>query len=290
LVRISHDGYGDFNSFVSGKDGEMKALIAQLAETEKRPTVSTEIDYNGPMILIPAGEFIMGDDAHLADEKPSHKTVLPDYYIDKLEVTNAQYRKFCDAVKRPLPSNPWWDEKYSDDNPNSPVVGITWSDAAAYASWAGKRLPTEEEWEKAASWGPDAQKKRIWPWGDSPDQGRANLGSTHPTGAGQLTNGASAYGVLDLAGNAAEWVDSYYQAYPGNSNPDANFGTQNRVVRGGSFRSNVDEARTTRRFFHSPEFKADEKKTRSWLIGFRCVVPANDPALMEFLRSRSTTR
>ena len=118
-----------------------------------------------------------------------------------------------------------------------PVVGVNFADASAYAAWAGKRLPTEQEWEKAASWGPNATKKRSWPWGDDNDASRATLNTDHPANAGLKPDGASAYGVQDLAGNVMEWVDAFYQPYPNSTASDPNFGTNNRVVRGGNFHS-----------------------------------------------------
>src|SRR6185503_14301312 len=96
----------------------------------------------------------MGDDNGQPDEKPAHKVPLQSYYIDKYEITNEQYLKFCEDTRRTPPTNPGWDENYIANNRNSPVVGVSWNDAAAYAQWAKKRLPTEAEWEKAASWGP----------------------------------------------------------------------------------------------------------------------------------------
>src|SRR6185295_13480766 len=118
-----------------------------------------EVDYNGKMAFIPAGEFEMGSDVR--------KVTLPAYYIDKYEVTNADYKKFCDATGHPYPKSTFMfgafkqktpaeaDEEYFTQHPNSPVIGVTYEDAAAYAAWAGKRLPREDEWEKAASWDPN---------------------------------------------------------------------------------------------------------------------------------------
>src|ERR1051325_9163493 len=108
LVRVSQEGYTDFTDQVVGKDGDEKSLIAQMAQVKKADL--REIDYHGPMVLIPAGEFTMGDDNHNPNEKPAHKVTLPDYYIDKFEVTNEQYKKFCVETKRKCPTNPWWDE------------------------------------------------------------------------------------------------------------------------------------------------------------------------------------
>jgi formylglycine-generating enzyme required for sulfatase activity len=284
-VRVSHEGYQEFNGIVSGKDGETKIVVAELVSLTEPPSMLKEIDYNGPMLLVAAGEFLMGDDNHNPEEKPAHKVTLPDYYIDKFEVTNEQYKKFCDQTKRKNPTNPWWDGTYLSQ-PKMPVVGVSFPDASAYAAWAGKRLPTEEEWEKAASWGPNAQKKRMWPWGDNTGSQLATLGVEHPTAVGSNPAGASLYGVHDLAGNVLEWVNALYQPYPGNTATDPNFGSVNRVVRGGTFRLGIDDARTTRRFYSPPEFSSESKRERSWLIGFRCVVSANDPKLQERLRGQ----
>jgi formylglycine-generating enzyme required for sulfatase activity len=284
-VRVSHEGYTDFNDNVTGQRGEVKTVVAEMSPNTSQQGLPKEIDYNGAMILIAAGEFTMGDDNHQPDEKPAHKVKLPDFYIDKFEVTNEWYKKFCDATKRPYPTNPWWDNSYFN-KPKMPVVGVNFADASAYAEWAGKRLPTEQEWEKAASWGPTGDKKRMWPWGDSEKVSAAVLNTNHPLNVGSKQSGGSAYGVQDMAGNVLEWVDALYQAYPNNSSPDPNFGTGNRVVRGGTFRSNVQGARTTDRVYAPPEFSAEEKKERSWLIGFRCAVSANEPKLQERLRTQ----
>ncbi len=287
LVRVSREGYTEFNTSVSGKDGEVRPVIAQLTPTETKPvTLAKEIDYSGPMLLIGAGEFIMGDDSQKPDEKPTHKVTLPDFYIDKFEVTNEQYKKFCDETGKEYPSNPWWDDNYFS-NPRAPVLGVSWDDAAAYAKWAGKRLPTEQEWEKAASWDPSTQTKRKWPWGNTPDKTRANMGGTsRTTEVGKFPGGATPYGVHDMAGNVAEWVDSFYQPYPGNQTSNPDFGTTNRVVRGGTYKGSADDARTTRRLFHTPELAESERENRAFLIGFRCAVSADDPKLLEQLGSR----
>lgn len=285
LIRVSHEGYRNFDTSITGKNGDKLPVLVSLVPLQAAPTVLTEIEYVGPMILIPAGEFIMGDDSHQPEEKPAHKVTLPDYYIDKLEVTNEQYQKFCKETKRKLPTVPWWDEAYFD-KPGMPVVGVSFSDATAYAAWAGKRLPSEEEWEKAASWGPGTAQKRMWPWSNSAERGRATLHAEHPSNVGSSPSGASAYGVQDMAGNVLEWVNAFYQAYPNNTTTDPNFGTLNRVVRGGNFHSEDEDARTTRRIYSTPQFTAAEKKERSWLIGFRCAVSADDPKLQEHLRSQ----
>lgn len=287
VLRVSHEGYTDFNTTVSGKDGEVKTIVAQLVSTTEAPAgMPKEIDYKGPMLLVGAGEFIMGDDKHNPDEKPAHPVTLPDFYMDKFEVTNEQYKQFCDASKHAYPTNPWWDDQYFATQPRSPVLGVSWDDASAYANWAGKRLPKEEEWEKAASWDPTKKIKRQWPWGDTSDPSLANVGGARTTPVGQFSGGASFYGVQDLAGNVAEWVDAFYQPYPGNTTPDPNFGTKNRAVRGGTYHGDLDDARATRRLRHPPQFNEAEKKNRAFLIGFRSAIAADDPRIQNLLRQQ----
>ncbi len=291
LVRVVNEGYNEFNTTVTAIAGTTESIIAQLVPLESKNLLPTEIDYTGQMILIPAGEFVLGSNNYLPNEQIEQKLYLPDYYIDKYEVTNAQYYRFCQATNRSMPASPWWDEKYFS-NPDMPIVGITWNDANAYANWANKKLPNESEWEKAAGWETKSQRKHIWPWGDSPEPTRANISTDHPSNINQYPSGGSSYGVQDMAGNAAEWVESYYQPYTGSQSgsqsTDTNYGTTNRVVRGGSFRSSFEDARTTRRFYHTPDFKADEVKTRSWLIGFRCAILASDPRLQDFFKKHAS--
>ena len=126
----------------------------------------SSITYKSEMVLVPAGEFTMGSDSDDEESKPAHKITLPAFYIDKYEVTNAQYKEFCDATQRSYPLNPSWNKNYFTDRPNAPVLGISFDDAKAYAEWAGKRLPTEQEWEKAASWSDSSQTKFEFPWGN----------------------------------------------------------------------------------------------------------------------------
>lgn len=301
IVQVTHEGYEPHNASVTGEDGDEKSMtvsMAKIGQTQisTADELAAEIDYGGPMMLVAQGEFEMGSDKFNAEEKPAHKVTLPDFYIDKFEVTNEQYRKFCDETRRPYPTDPWWSKKimnvddYFRTQPRMPVVGVSWEDAAAYAKWAGKRLPSEAEWEKAASWDPQAAQKRQWAWGDARDAGRAHVGADRPRQVGQTPGGASAYGVQDMAGNVAEWVNDHYQAYPGNNVNAAEFGTKFRVVRGDSFRGSLDGARTTRRFHVAPQFTAAEKAERSWLIGFRCAVSADDPQLQKFLQGASRTQ
>ncbi|MEN3334346.1 MAG: eukaryotic-like serine/threonine-protein kinase [Blastocatellia bacterium] len=276
-VRVLMDGKVLYNDKVLGENGKPKEItMAKVA-----PPPSNLIEYRGPMVLIPAGDFEMGDDNHLPDERPRHKVSLPDYYIDKFEVTNRQYKEFCDTTGRKPPANDLFDPKYFENDPDSPVLGVSWEEAAAYARWAKKRLATEAEWEKAASWDVKTSTKRQWPWGDSPEPGHANIGTDRPIANGQASADVSSYGVYNMAGNVGEWVDDLYKPYPGG--PGAS--SSDRVVRGASFfEKAIDEGRTTRRF----HFPAGKKSVADdvFLTGFRCAVTANDPDLRDYLRAQ----
>lgn len=274
-IRISYEDISYFSA-----DAEISADKEIRLEA---PPLPGEIDYNGKMVLIPAGEFVMGDDGGDPDERPAHRVNLGAYYIDKFEVTNGQYKLFCEKTGKKPPPNPPIDPNYFEGRPDFPVRGISWYDAAEYAKWAGKRLPTEAEWEKAASWNPTGQKKRRWPWGDNPEPGRACLNAQLPSPVGGYAGDESAYGVRDMAGNVAEWVADYYQAYPGSQSQDPSFGTKYRVVRGGHFQSTFDQARTTNRVYLPPDL-SDSKS----LVGFRCAISADDPKFQAYLRARSS--
>ena len=143
-------------------------FLAALAATSALPGCSAphkkgnEPELEG-MVLVPAGEFLMGRESpdSASDEAPEHRVWLDAYYIDRTEVTNAQFKAFCDATQRLYPNTPMWDTEYFQ-KPEYPVINITYDQARAYCAWAGKRLPTEAEWEKAAR-GTDG---RLYPWGN----------------------------------------------------------------------------------------------------------------------------
>lgn len=187
------------------------------------------------MITIPAGQFIMGSKTGDTEEQPVHKVYLDSYEIGQYEVTVAQYRAFCTATGRQMPKAPTWGWKEYH-----PIVNVTWSDAQAYCQWAGGRLPTEAEWEKAAR-GTDGRK---YPWGNSWDKSRcanAYLGLTSTVPVGIYPEGASPYGCMDMAGNAWEWCADwygadYYQTSP-SRNPTGPAAGDYRVMRGGCWYS-----------------------------------------------------
>jgi iron(II)-dependent oxidoreductase len=236
------------------------------------------------MVLIPAGKFMMGSkesDGMIGpkigvDELPQHEVELPAYAIDRYEVTVAQYLKFLKATDREPPGDPRFPEIYPwrqegrppEELMNHPVIYVSWYDAEAYCRWAGKRLPTEEEWEKAAR-GTDG---RYWPWGNALDAKRANVresevGGTLPVGS--FPRGVSPYGVYDMAGNVAEWTGSWYEAYPGSRLVREAFGRKNKVIRGGAW---VLEGDPYSRVTHRSRARDPKAQHRS--IGFRCAMDA----------------
>ncbi|MDP6359904.1 MAG: SUMF1/EgtB/PvdO family nonheme iron enzyme, partial [Planctomycetota bacterium] len=169
------------------------------------------------MILIPYGEFIMGSDDGDQDERPVRKVILDAYYIDRTEVTNAQYKKFIEATGHRAPKASlavhlpfeWQDRSFPSGRANHPVVLVSWEDALAYALWAGKRLPTEAEWEKAAR----GNEARKYPWGDRWSRRRCNSSESAlftTTPVGNFPEGVSPFGGLDMAGNVWEWTRSLW--------------------------------------------------------------------------------
>jgi len=208
------------------------ALPAQAGVTPApAAAISTE------MIDIPAGAFTMGSDSGAPNARPAHKLDVPAFKIDKFLVSNADFKKFADATKYQTDSEKakednW--QNYAKDKDQHPVVKVSWDDAAAFCKWAGKRLPTEAEWEKAAR-GTDG---RAYPWGNDYDPKKANVKETGlrtTTAVGSFGAGASAFGVLDMAGNVWEWTSDAAAAYPGGAASDKLYGPNNRIVRGGGW-------------------------------------------------------
>ena len=204
------------------------------------------------MVAIPTGTFTMGCDEAKAsdrcfdDELPKHTVFLDAYAIDIHEVTNAQFA-LCVAdgdCEAPPPGSKTRTSYYSNSAfADFPVILVSWQDATAYCAWAGKRLPTEAEWEKAAR---GSVGTRTWPWGDTdPECYRANFindGSpceVDTTQVGSYASGASVFGVMDMAGNVEEWVNDWYDAdyydVTPYYNPQGPDGTYDKVLRGGAF-------------------------------------------------------
>ncbi|MBS1794045.1 MAG: SUMF1/EgtB/PvdO family nonheme iron enzyme [Acidobacteria bacterium] len=272
-------------SVTNAKSPETAPSVAPTAAPAA--ALPASIDYKGRMVLVKAGEFTMGSDTAGDESKPAHKVTVPGFYIDRTEVTNAQYKEFCTATGKQPPPDPLWDKGYFEKRPNAPVFGVSFDDAKAFAAWAGKRLPTEEEWEKAASWNEATQTKTDYPWGAAFEAGKAAFGLDAPKDVGAYPAGASPAGVLDMAGNVAEWVDAYFQPYPGNTASNQNFGENNRVVRGGHFGSKTNDLlKTTKRIYVPPNVASgeDEKTLFAAAIGFRCAVSADDARLQDALK------
>ena len=196
------------------------AIVAALAIAFSgcAPSAASPLPTQG-MVFVPAGEFIMGSEVGLTDEQPAHTVFLDAFWIDQTEVTNAMYN-LCvrsSACGAPSVTSYFDDPAYS----NHPVVSVSWEDAKAYCAWAGRRLPTEAEWEKAASWDPVTNEKRVYPWGNDLDCKKGNFemsgcdGYEKTSPVGSFPSGASAFGALDMAGNAWEWVnDAFLETDP----------------------------------------------------------------------------
>jgi formylglycine-generating enzyme required for sulfatase activity len=244
------------------------------------------------MVLIPAGPFIMGTDdlnieelaeeagmgkTWMLDAAPAHRVDLPGFFIDRYEITNAEYERF--VRERNFPVLPHWpDGRPGPEQGRLPVVYVSWPEAQAYCAWTGGRLPSEAEWEKAAR-GPDG---KLYPWGNVFEPGLANVAGVRPgpEGVGSFPGGNASTGVTDMIGNVWEWTASWYDAYPGSDYPSPNFGKKYRVARGNSFAElghfppelreavAAAQARATYRLFLPPNAAIED-------IGFRCAKPVD---------------
>jgi formylglycine-generating enzyme required for sulfatase activity len=228
----------------------------------------TETAEASELVEIPAGEFVMGcneavDTACEDDEKPMHTVMVSAFQLERTEVTQGQYTAcVLDGACTP-PSCAWVCEE-----PNLPGGCLTWQQAQDYCAWAGRRLPSEAEWEKAAR----GTEGALFPWGDdAPECALANLAdcSDGPAPAGSLDAGASPYGVLDMAGNmvemVADWYDaSYYESSPAADPPGPTSGSR-YVGRGGGYKSEANWLRSSKRDWYDLTDQAAS-------LGFRCAL------------------
>ncbi|MCZ6634448.1 MAG: SUMF1/EgtB/PvdO family nonheme iron enzyme, partial [bacterium] len=159
------------------------------------------------MVLIEAGEFIMGDDDGARDEQPQNRVLLNAYWIDRYPVTNRDYKAFVDATDHRAPPH-WKSGNHTSARDLHSVTNTNWEDAIAYARWSGKRLPTEAEWEKAAR----GTLGQNYPWGDAFRKDNVNSSNDYEgtTPVNQFPGGASPYGVMDMCGNVQEWCTDWY--------------------------------------------------------------------------------
>jgi formylglycine-generating enzyme required for sulfatase activity len=257
-----------------GLDDEQRAIYQQLHEKiqqerhRSREKTASIQSHEGSMALVPAGEFIMGSSMGEADEQPVHWVYVETFFMDKYQVSVSQYARFLDATSQEAP--PDWSIMNRSQHQKRPIANVDWPEAKAYCTWAGKRLPTEAEWEKAAR-GTDG---RTYPWGNEhPTKFFANVNRDNWNNHGALTavgifeGGKSPYGIYDMAGNVWEWVNDwydpdYYKTSP-SKNPTGPSTGESKVIRGGSWGSGPDSLRTANREIHSPSI-------RGLGTGFRC--------------------
>jgi len=240
------------------------------------------VDMEGYWATIPAGTFLMGSSdeeitkalklcsgCDFSNEQPQHWVGLPEYQIGKYEVTNRQYAQCVKAGFCQLISSLGNTEA---DKALHPLVNVNWDDAKKFCEWVGGRLPTEAEWEKAASWDDKTKTKRIYPWGETIDCSHANYSGHNgcvrdTTSVGSYESGKSPYGLYDMAGNVFEWVndwysETYYQSSP-SSNPQGPDTGDFRVVRGGAWSISDYGVRSASRVGYIPSYTSS-------IIGLRC--------------------
>ena len=239
--------------------------VEEIAEPVSVEPAKPEV---GDMVLIPAGEFSVGtddrDSARAPLEVPEHTSEVDAYQIDAYEVTNGQWIKFLTEGDYSPEGN--WRPLYSIGKEDNPVTNVTLDDATAYCEWAGGRLPTEEEWEKAAR-GPEGFK---YPWGDvfaSPNCNCAEMGTRNIIEVGSVAADKSPYGVYDMMGNATEWTSDKLTPYAGSPDPRNEAFTKGMmVVRGGSYAMKGSTmSLVTRSGYYAKS---------QYGIGFRCVKDA----------------
>ncbi len=280
----------------AGAAGAAGGAPARAALPSKKVApVAAVNDGHGDYLYVPKGAFTMGDDSHLARERPQHVVELDAYYISKYELTNREWKKFRDDPGYddpkfwpnghvvPRDQIPYWTQPNNhgggtSDSDDYPVIGINWDAATAYCAWlsakTGKtyRLPTEAEWEKAAR-GTDG---RRYPFGETIERSQANFVGAQAFDTvmpvGHLSGGASPYGAFDMAGNVMEWCQDWYDrdyyAVSPRKNPEGPATGAYRVVRGGSFFVEEFDVRATSRSMAWPSFKAHR------MIGLR---PVREP-------------
>lgn len=268
--------------FVSSKDASNTRLsptsASEIQNETPNPVEMADLP-EIPMQLVPAGEFMMGSNNAVADERPVHTVYLDAYYMDIYEVTNGLYKICVDAgvctppgITNSLTRSSYYGNPEFNDYP---VISVNWNQAKTFCEWRGVSLPTEAQWEKAAR-GTDGRK---YPWDNEIDCDYVNfydvLGVgqcvSDTTKVGSYESGISPYGMYDMAGNVMEWVadwyDPNYYASSPSSNPLGPDSGKNRVLRGGTWGSTVSGLRTSIRIWYPPDFQGVD-------FGFRCAIDA----------------
>jgi formylglycine-generating enzyme required for sulfatase activity len=222
------------------------------------------------LLYVPEGEFSMGSEGSYSNESPVRNVYLDAYWIDKTEVTNYMYTMCVNDMKCNIPfkSEQHPNDYYGNSEyDNFPVVYVAWDDANKYCKWAGRRLPTEAEWEKAASWNEIKMEKYVYPWGNEPSCEGINLCGKNIDQVGSFQNDSSPYGILDMGGNVDEWVFDWFYLYEvlPTVNPVASTPRQYRILRGGTY--NSDGVPTTFRNWVNP-------LSSNGGTGFRCAQDA----------------
>jgi iron(II)-dependent oxidoreductase len=282
-IYVSKDGYKiEEKTFklVSGKEIDVSLQLQKIkVNLPPPPTNDTPVNVNNenrimgkdgaPMVLIPAGEFVMGSNNGNVDYgmNKEHTVNVDAFYMDVYEVTNEQYRKFIEATGHPAPTC-WNDPNLNE--PKQPVVDVTWDDAMAYCQWVGERLPTEAEWEKSAKGG---LVGKLYAYGDDISHDKANYFGTDgkdtwskPAPVGSFV--PNGYGLYDMVGNVWEWCadwfsDSYYAQSP-KDNPKGPDSGSARVLRGGAWNVSIEYLYVAKRYSRNPQSKYYKDH------GFRC--------------------
>jgi formylglycine-generating enzyme required for sulfatase activity len=234
--------FGRYQGFVPAPGGKAARLAPTPAVRDPQPEPAPP-----GMVHVPAGPFIMGSEIGDADESPERVVHLDGFFIDRFEVTNEQFAKFDRA------------HAFTSETASRPALA-TWTQAAAYAQWAGKRLPTEVEWEKAAR-GVDG---RLFPWGNTWEIHLAPWSDEAPVGSTKTD--LSPYGCYDMAGNVWEWTADWYQRYSGNTTPSDAYGERFKAIRGGASFNDGSMMRCSHRYYMKPDTRVPGHG-----IGFRCV-------------------
>jgi|GEM_PF-1180274 len=217
------------------------------------------------MVLIRGGAFMMGREDDDPDERPVHQETVKDFYLDKYEVTNEEYKKFVDAAHHDAP--PYWaNGTYPDGQKRFPVTQVTWYDADQYANWAGKRLPSEKEWEYAAR---NGSKQDFYPWGKEWKEGMAAVqlaSRKEPMPVDYFEDDKNEFGVYGLAGNVSEWVQDSSGYYDGRPAIPPCY-KDCKIFRGGNFRTRPEKSTATYRYYDFPDHPSGKTLQTT---GFRC--------------------